>query len=272
MSKRKKAIIITLIVLAVLYFLLIGASYFLLNIFVFPSFYPSIEERRAAGDYPYSDIVISNDDTEYTMQGLKLNAPDCLEVQLDISGISKYISNDMEKYDLQIVVYEQDSAATELEWQKEQPHLINKWITGRGWLTKLGMKKIGYALPESDNELMYLLEKMNRKDYNPFSLIEAYTFTKLSILSAVFVPAMIGEESYDKEHPLETPLAVEECTYCLERAAFNAIICQGCSEGGRYRLTIRYYPVSDSDSVRYLLIQSDDPELAQTIAASIRPA
>ena len=272
MSKRKKALIIILIVLAVLYFLLIGASYFFLNIFVFPSFIPPFENRRAAGDYPCNDIVISNDDTEYTMQGLKLNAPDCLESQIDVAGISKYVSNDPEKCDLQIVVYEQDSAAAELEWQKEQPHLINKWITGRGWLTKLGMKKIGYALPESDNELMYLLEKMNRKDYNPFSLIEAYTFTKLSILSAVFVPAMIGEESYDKEHPLETPLAVEECTYCLERAAFNAIICQGCSEGGRYRLTIRYYPVSDSDSVRYLLIQSDDPELAQTIAASIRPA
>lgn len=268
MSKRKKAVIITLIVLVVIYFLLIGASYFFLNRYVFPAF----AYRGRVGEYPCSDAAIPGDFTEYSVQGLKLNAPDCLELKIDIAEVGKYLSNDMEKYDLQITVYEQESSAAELEKAKAQPYLSTRWITGRGWLTKLGMKKIGYQIPESDNELMYLLEKMNRKDYNPLSLIEAYTFTKLSVLGSVFIPAMAGSESYDKEHPLAVPLAVEECTYYMEKDSFNAILRQSCSEGGRYRLTIRYYPDSDAEPVRLLLIQSDDPELARTIAASVRPA
>ena len=268
MSKRKKATIITLIVLAAIYFLLIGADYFFLRWFVFPTF----EERRLTGEFPFSSAAIPSDYAEYAIQGLKLNAPDCLEAETDNADISKYLSNDMEKYDLQINVYGQGGESEALERTKEQPHLFNKWITGRGWLTTLGMKKIGYQIPESNNELLYLLEKMNVRDYNPFSLIEAYTFTKLSILSSVFVPAMIGDESYDTAHPLAAPLEAEECGYFLEKDSFNASIRQGCSKGGRYRLAIIYYPDSDADSVKYLLIQSDNPELAQTVAASIHPA
>ena len=268
MRKRKKEIIIALIVLAVLYFLLIGASYFYLNRYIFPAF----EERGTIAEYPYSQAVIPGDFTEYSMQGLKLNAPDCLEPQTDIAEISNYLSNEAEKCDLQILEFKGQSASVELEWQKEQPHLINKWVTGRGWLTTLGMKKIGYKIPESDNELMYLLEKIDRKDYNPFSLIEAYTMTKLAVLSAVFIPARFGDASYDKEHPLAESLEVEECNYYLEKDSFNAFISQDCSKGGRYRLTIRYYPVSDADPVTLLLIQGDNPELVQTIASSIRSA
>ena len=269
MSKRKKAIIILLIVLAVLYFLLIGADYVLLRLFVFPAF----EDRRMAGVFPFSSAAIPDDYTEYSMQGLKLNAPDCLETELDVAGISKYLSKDMKKYDLEILALEQQqSAASELERLKEQPNLFCKWLTGRGWLTTLGMKKIGYKIPESDNELLYLLEKIDSKDYNPLSLTEAYTFTKLSVLGGIMIPAMMGFESYDKAHPLEEPLEVEECTYYLEKESFNAIIRQERSEGGRYRLFIEYYPDSDADAVRYLLIQSNDPALAQTVAASVHPA
>ena len=256
MSKRKKAIIILLIVLAVLYFLL----------------FPAFEDRRMAGVFPFSSAVIPDDYTEYSMQGLKLNAPDCLETELDVAGISKYLSKDMEKYDLEILALEQQqSAASELERLKEQPNLFCKWLTGRGWLTTLGMKKIGYKIPESDNELLYLLEKIDSKDYNPLSLTEAYTFTKLSVLGGIMIPAMMGFESYDKAHPLEEPLEVEECTYYLEKESFNAIIRQERSEGGRYRLFIEYYPDSDADAVRNLLIQSNDPALAQTVAASVHP-
>ena len=111
MSKRKKAVIITLIVLVVIYFLLIGASYFFLNRYVFPAF----AYRGRVGEYPYSDAAIPGDFTEYSVQGLKLNAPDCLESKIDIAEVGKYLSNDMEKYDLQITVYEQESSAAELE-------------------------------------------------------------------------------------------------------------------------------------------------------------
>lgn len=268
MRKRKKAIIITLTVLAVIYFLLIGAGYFYLRLFVFPA----TEQYRVTGAYPYSNAAIPGDYTEYSMQGIKLAAPGCLEAETDAAGSSIYLSKDTATCDLLIIAaVEEQSASENLEWVKEQPHLLNKWITGRGWLTRLGMKLIGYKIPENNNELLYLLEKSDSTDYNPFSLPEAYAFTKLSILKAVFIPAIL-DTSHDEDHPLETPLEVEECSYYVEKDSFSAIIRQGCSEGGRYRLTIRYYPDSAADPVRFLLIQSDDPELAQTVAASVQPA
>ena len=267
MSKRKKAIIIILIVLAVLYFLLIGASYFFLRLFINPAFE---EQWKVVGEYPYSNAAIPDDFTEYSMPGMKLNAPACEETVFDNDAGRRYLSSDPEKYDLQILVMEQESASVEMEWIKEQPNLLSKWITGRGWLTTLGMKKIGYGVPESDNELMYILEKADSRDYNKFSPIETYTYTKLMILGAVFVPAIVGDLTFDKEHPLETPLEVEECTYYLEKDSFNALIHQKGTKGGRYGLIIRYFPDSDAESLKMLIIHSADPELAQTVAASIQ--
>lgn len=269
MSKRKKAFIIILAVLVFLYVLLISASHFYLKLFIFPAFE---DVWKVDGEYPYSDAAIPDDFAEYSMRGLKLKAPACKESVLDNGSGSIYLSNDMEKCDLQILVLENGSAHENVEEIRERPNLICKWLTGRGWLTTLGMKKIGYSIPESDNELMYLLEKMDSSDYNKFSPAEAYAFTKLSILKVIFIPSIIGNISFDGEHPLATPLEVEECTYYLEKDSFSALIHQKGTKGGRYGLVIRYYPDSDADSLKVLIMQSDDPELVQAIAASIEPA
>ncbi len=267
MSKRGKRIITILIVLAVLYLLLTGGSYYYLRTFIFPSFEQS--GYRVTGAYPYSEAAVPDDFTEYTIAGLKLQAPDCLDAEAEQAEYASYLSHDASEYDLQIKAYEMQS---DYGFLKEKKTLSSKWITGCGWLMKLGMKKIGCGIPESNNEMLYLLEKLDPRDYNKFSLIEAYAITKLSVLKAVFIPARIGHEKYDSAHPLEVPLEVEECSYYLEKDSFHAIIRQGRSDGGRYRLTIVYYPDSDLETIKWLLVQSDDPVLAQTIAASVRQA
>ena len=269
MSKRKKVFIKALIFLAVLYFLLIGGSYFFLRAFIFPSF----SQSRAAGAYPYSDAAIPEDFAEYAAAGLKLDAPNGLDTEISNAEISIYLSHDTSQYDLQITAFvNPGSLSDDVEHLKANPSLLSKWITGCGWLTKLGMKKIGYKVPESNNELLYLLNKIDAGDYNKFSLTESYAFTKLAVLGAFFIPAMISDGKYDTKHPLETPLEVDDCFYYLDADTFHAILRQGRSAGGRYRLEITYYPVSDQENVRNVLILSDDPALVQTIAASVQPA
>ncbi len=270
MNKRRKKLTMILTILVAVYFLLIGASYLYLKIYIFPSFEPQF---RVVEAYPYGNAAISDDDTEYSMAGLKLNAPDCLDAQIDHADIISYLSHDASQCDLQITAFiAQDSLSDEWNWMKENPNLLCKWLTGHGWLTKLGMKKIGYEIPESINEMMYLFDKMDASDYNKFSLIESYAFTKLAILKGIFMPAIMSVGAYDRDHPLETPLQVEECSYNLEEDSFQAIIHQGSSDGGRYQLSVRYYPNSDDEDVKYLFVLSDDPVLAQTIVASARPA
>lgn len=268
MSKRRKKLIIILIVFVVLYFLLIGGCYFFLRLFVFPSF----EQDRMTGAYPYGDAAVPDDFAEYTAAGLKLYAPDCFQPETDSNEVFRgYLGKDTSQYDLIILsIPEQNGLGDFYKVNEQNGHLMNKWITGRGWLMKLGMKKIGYRIPENNNEMMYLLEKADPKDYNPLSLTESYAFTKLAMIKAITIPAMIGTD--DRDHPPETPAEVEECKYYYEADSVNAIIRQGRSEGGRYRLDITFYPDSDDDQVQRMLILSDDPALAQAVAASARPA
>ena len=108
MTKRRKALIITLIILAVIYFLLIGASYLFLKNFVDPTF----ADRRIVGEYPYSNAAIPEDFAEYAMHGIKLDAPDCMEARAESSSISNYISNDPAQHDLQIIALETDAQDT----------------------------------------------------------------------------------------------------------------------------------------------------------------
>ncbi len=269
MSKRKKRIIIILIILIAIYFLLIGASYFYLKNFIYPTFEDFA--CKPVQEYPYSNAEIPDSFAEYSMNGLKLNAPDCLESHPEYEMGSVYLSNDMEKCNLQIISSKHENVNEDLEWIKGSPNLFNKWITGCGWLTKLGIKKMGYEVPQSNNDLMYLLQKMDMDDYNKFSLIETYAYTKLMILDAVMIPSDI-RLNYDETHAPEHPLEVEERMYSLEKDSFRAIIRQSGSEDGRYSLLIRYFPQSDAENIKEMLILSDDPELVQSIAASVRPA
>ena len=219
MTKRRKALIITLIILAVIYFLLIGASYLFLKNFVDPTF----ADRRIVGEYPYSNAAIPEDFAEYAMHGIKLDAPDCMEARAESSSFSNYISNDPAQHDLQIIALEtdaQDTLSLSEMLDYNEHHLVGSWLAGRGWLTELGIKKIGYELPENDNALMYLLEKMDMDDYNKFSLIEAYAFTKLYVLKAIYVPALLWVYSNDTESTLESPLSVKNCSYYIEAGAF----------------------------------------------------
>lgn len=271
MTKRRKALIITLIILAVIYFLLIGASYLFLKNYVDPTF----ADRRIVGEYPYSNAAIPEDFAEYAMHGIKLDAPDCMEARAESSSISNYISNDPAQHDLQIIALETDAQDTLSlskmhDYMKNEHHLVGSWLAGRGWLTELGIKKIGYELPENDNALMYLLEKMDMDDYNKFSLIEAYAFTKLYVLKAIYVPPLLWVDSNDTESTLESPLSVENCSYYIEAGAFKAIVEQSSSKSGRYWLTVRCYP--DTEAAKTVIVVSDDPALAQTVVASVRPA
>lgn len=266
MSKRRKRLVIILIILTVIYFLLIGASYFFIKLFIAPAFEPG---DRVTAAYPYSNAAIPDDFAEHAAAGLKLYAPDSLDTIYESAELCKYLSPDASQCDLEIIATtEMNGGAEELKWMREEnPHLFVKWLTGCGWLTKLGMKIIGYEIPQSDHEMIYLLEKMDPLDYNKFSLIETYANMKLVILKSIMIPAFMGT-GYDKEHPLETPLNVEECAYFLEADSWNAIIHQRRSDGGRYQLTATCYPDSDDEKVRTLLVQSDDPKLAQTVIAS----
>ncbi len=270
MSKRRKRLIIVLIILAAIYLLLIGGSYLYLKLYISPVFE---QGYKVTGVYPYSNAAIPDDFAEYSMAGLKLSAPDCLESEIDLSVHSQYTSQDASKCDLRILAtVEKNGVGWDLKWMREEnPNLFVKWLSGCGWLMKHGMKKIGCEIPESDHEWAYLLERADPLNYNKFSLSEAYASVKLSTLAAIMVPANMGTKD-DEKHPLEQPLNVEECAYYLESDAWNAIIRQRRSRGGRYQLTVTYYLVSDDENVRTLLVQSDDPELAQTVVASAHPA
>lgn len=262
MSKRIKKLIIVLIILTVIYFLMIGADYFFLKYYIFPAFEPyQPGEVRA---FPGSTAEVPDDFAEYTAAGLKLYAPDCFQPETDSNEVFRgYLGKDTSQYDLIILSgQDQNSLVDFYEVNEQNGHLMNKWITGHGWLMKLGMKKIGYRIPENNNEMMYLLQKMNPDDYNPLSLTESYAFSKLAIIKAINIPAMIGYVTDDRDHPLETPAKAETCTYYYEADSVNAIIRQGRSEGGRYRLDITFYPDSDDDTVQKLWVASDDPALA----------
>lgn len=108
------------------------------------------------------------------------------------------------------------------------------------------------------------------RKYNKFSLIEAYAFTKLYVLKAIYVPALLRVDSNDTESTLESPLSVENCSYYIEAGAFKAIVEQSSSKSGRYCLTVRCYP--DTEAAKTVIVVSDDPALAQTVVASVRPA
>ena len=268
MNKRTKKIIAALTALAAAYFLLTGASWLFLKTYVFPA----LESYRLAGAYPYSDHAVPGDFAAYSAAGIRLWAPDGLTAEISPDA-GTFTSSGDAQCDLRItVVSQQSSIYDDMEYIRERPNLLSKWITGRGWLTRLGMKQIGYRIPESKNELLYLLEKADQADYHKLSLTEAYAFTKLAVLKAIFLPAMIGDEKNDAEHPLAEPLETEDCGYYCEKDQLHAIIRQSCSSGGRYRLAVTCYPDSDTDPVKLILILSDDPVTAQTIAASIRPA
>ena len=219
--------------------------------------------------FPYADAVIPDEFTDYTIQGISLKAPDCLVPQIpegkEDSEAVRYISEDKEKYDLQILVMPEKIKPEYPNWNK-----LGEDGFFKSSAVRKSVEKMGYSVPQNHYDLMFLLGTADIRTCNKFSLSEVSAFSKIARYKEIMYPAVIGIN--DSDDKLETPLEVEEHKFYYENSDDKMFITQSASKGGRYSLAVECYSADDLDSHKVLVIMSAEPDLAQKIVKTVHYA
>ena len=215
--------------------------------------------------YPYADMDIPNDFKEYDLNGISFEAPDDLVPKYTDKNqnISTELLADTAgngKYNLQVYVSDITSPIYPAGYELGTDGFFNSNM-------QIGMKKLGYAVPENFHDLILLLNTMKPEDCNKFSPTQVRTFKKLAQFKDTMVPSVLSIDDQNCNGAISVD--IEQRMFIYDNENMKSFITQAKTQYGNYELMLECYTDDDLDKYQLVVIQGNNIDTVRQVAQTV---
>ena len=219
----------------------------------------------AAKPYPYADIEVPDDFRACSVKGIDFYAPDGLDwmYPFETEGVKSGIlvdNSDEQERDLLICVLDPEEPVESFGNDVTLADVFDE-------KTKKGMAKLGYEVPTTYYDFIYLLNTIKPEDCNQFSISEVNALYKLETYKGVMAPAFMSYKlnSTETGHNMEA----EDDIYYYNNGNMRSFVRQGSDKNGAYELMLEVYDVNDLNTYQTVMIIGKDMDTVRQIAKTV---